>query len=313
MRVLKRYISLVLLVGTITYIHATGSPEGGGAVVPDRETVSVTHDLGTVSVPLKPSPIVVFGFDTLDTLNVLGVPVDSVPKANLPKYLNKYAGDDIHDAGTLFEPDFEAIFDVQPEAMFISSRQAGLYDEFARIAPTVYLTVRTGDFMESVRENARLLASLYGKSTEVEKALDDLDNRAAAIRMATKGATALMIMVNDGALSVYGPGSRFDIVYTNLGFTPAHDSIEVSTHGQSISFEYLVEHDADYLIVLDRGAAISGTSTARSVLNNALVRETSAFVNDHIIYASPQAWYLAAGGLEATSTMFSDIESVIGK
>ena len=41
--------------------------------------------------------------------------------------------------GSLKEPDFEAIHAMQPDVIFISTRQAELYEQFAEIAPTVYV------------------------------------------------------------------------------------------------------------------------------------------------------------------------------
>jgi len=44
-------------------------------------------------------------------------------------------------------------------------------------------------------------------------------------------------MVNEGSMNVYGSGSRFNVIYNELGFTPTDANIEVSKHGQSINSE----------------------------------------------------------------------------
>ena len=120
-------------------------------------------------------------------------------------------------------------------------------------------------------------------------------------------------MANDGALSAYGPGSRFGVVHQEMGFPPADPKIEVATHGQNIAFEYLISVDPDYLLVIDRAATVGGSISAKQVLDNPLVRMTSAYKNDRILYLNSQVWYVASGGLTATKLMLADIEGALGK
>ena len=62
-----------------------------------------------------------------------------LPRANVPGYLSKYDDDKYVNLGSLKEPDFEAIHAMKPDVIFISTRQADLYDQFAEIAPTIYI------------------------------------------------------------------------------------------------------------------------------------------------------------------------------
>ena len=49
------------------------------------------------------------------------------------------------------------------------------------------------------------------------------------------------MLVNEGQLSAYGKGSRFGLIHDTFGFKAADDKIEASTHGQSVSYEYVLE------------------------------------------------------------------------
>ena len=310
---LSTFISVFTLVALAATapLFATGAAESATPDGVDQSTITVDHELGTARVPRSPARPVAFGYDSLDILDALDLPVGGIPKSVVPAYLDAYTGSEYLDAGTPFEANFEAIYDLQPQVIFISPRQADLYDDLSEIAPTVYFTVEPGAYMESVRTNVMTIAGLYGVEDLAGERLAALDERAEAIRERTAGQTALFLLVNDGSLSVYGPGSRFDVAYSTLGFEPADDSIEVATHGQNVSFEYLLEIDPDYLLVMDRGAAITGSGTARSTLDNPVVRQTTAYRNDSIIHLSAQAWYLASGGLTATRTMFDDVASAL--
>ncbi len=42
-------------------------------------------------------------------------------------------------------------------------------------------------------------------------------------------------------------GSRFGFVHDLFGFKQADDQIEASTHGQSVSYEYILEKNPGYL------------------------------------------------------------------
>ena len=59
---------------------------------------------------------------------------------------------------------------------------------------------------------------------------------------------ALIVLGSEGKVSAYGPNSRFGLIHDVFGFKPADEKIEVSTHGQNVSFEYIVETNPDILI-----------------------------------------------------------------
>src|SRR5699024_11919967 len=88
---------------------------------------------------------------TLDSLDKLGSEVAGVPKGNIPTYLEKYEGDDYENVGSLKEPDFEKIAEVDPDLIIISGRQSELYDQLQDIAPTIYLGVDTTRYMDSFK------------------------------------------------------------------------------------------------------------------------------------------------------------------
>lgn len=271
-------------------------------------TVDVTHAYGTVHVPLKPTRVVVFSYDILDTLDALGVPVVGLPKSNLPASLARYKSSRYQDLGTLFEPDFEKVYALKPEVIFISTRQAKLYPEFAKIAPTVYLAAEPENFGPSVKAFNTTLARIFGLEAQVESRLQAFEAEAVSVsQAATKaGRKALVLMVNDKALSVFGPGSRFGMLHSGFGFAPADPTIAASTHGQSATFEYLRDKNPDVLFVLDRSAAIGGAGTAASVLDNPVVKGMDAAKNGRIVYLDPAAWYLTTGGLNAAVQMAAD-------
>jgi len=110
-------------------------------------------------------------------------------------------------------------------------------------------------------------------------------------------------------IEAYGAGSRFGLIHDLFGFTPVDEGIEVSTHGQSVSYEYIVEQDPEYIFVVDRGAVVGGESSAKQVVENELVEKTKAAQDDNIVYLDPDYWYLSGGGLVSVQEMVNEIEA----
>ncbi len=282
----------------------------------DAGTVEVTHELDPNPVVVKKNPekVVVFDFGILDTLDALGVDqVVGLPKANVPSYLSKYEDDQYENVGSLKEPDFEAIHALQPDVIFISTRQSDLYEEFAEIAPTVYVGLDTSNYMESFKNNMNIVAEIFDKKDEVNEAIENIEAKIAEIheKASALDETTLIVLGTEGKISAYGPGSRFGLIHDVLGFKPADEQIEASTHGQNISFEYILEKNPGILFVIDRDAAISEESSVKETLENDLVQKTDAYQNGKIIYLNPEYWYLSGGGLISVQEMIQEVATAL--
>ncbi len=116
-------------------------------------------------------------------------------------------------------------------------------------------------------------------------------------------------MASEGSLSIYGIDSRFGMLYDDFGFAPADENIDSSTHGQKISYEYIVEKDPDYIFVLDMGAVSKSSEdlSAEKLMDNDLVKSTSAYKSGNITYVNPHVWYVATGGINGTLTMVREV------
>src|SRR5699024_5031583 len=115
----------------------------------ESDEVVVEHELGATTVEKNPENVVAVEFGSVDTFAKLDIDVTAVPKQNIPKYINQYDTDEYENVGSLKEPDYEKIAEVDPELIIISSRQADLYDQLTEIAPTIYLGVDETDYMNS--------------------------------------------------------------------------------------------------------------------------------------------------------------------
>jgi len=282
--------------------------------VVEETEITVTHQLGETIVPKNPASVVVFDLGALDALDRLGVEaITAVPTDNVPEYLEKYKGADYETAGTLFEPDFEKIYDLQPDLIIISGRAQEAYEELSEIAPTLFLAVDTANYMESFTNNINLLAEIFGKEEAAAAELEKINSSLTALqeKAAVSEVEGLIVLANDGSISAYGPGSRFGILHNEFGVTAVDENIEVSSHGQNISFEYIAEKDPAYLFVVDRGAIVGGESSAQQTIENEVVKTTQAFENGNIVYLNPVYWYITGGGITATEGMIAEVDAAI--
>lgn len=277
------------------------------------QTVDIDHDLGTTSVPLNPQRIVVFDYGVLDSLEQLGVDVVGLPKDTLPKYLSSFADDNYANAGTLQEPDFEAVNRLKPDLIIISARMSAHYDQLKRLAPTLYMAVDNDDYVRSVQSNLRTLGRIFEKEDAVEGHLTALNDRINAVRTLGSDKNALILLITGGRANAYGLGSRYGFVHDDLGITPVDPTISASTHGQVISWEYVLVHDPDLLFVVDRDAVVSGGGdrSAKQVVENELVKFTKAYTAGNITYLEPSYWYLSGGGLSSFNMMLDDLEAAL--
>lgn len=312
---MKRLVLSVLLMATLG-LAACGNTGNSSTVstqtrnTTEQTTVSIKDSNGDrVEVQRNPQKVVVFDNGFLDTLDALGVGdrVIGAATKNLPSYLDKYK--DVESTGGIKEPDLEKINQLQPDLIIISGRQSDYKEELAKIAPTLYLAVDTKEPWESVQQNVNALAEIFGKE---DKAKEELAILTKEIEKTKEKAykleqTALVTLVNEGQLSAYGSGSRFGLVHDVFGFKQADDQIEASTHGQSVSYEYILEKNPGILFVVDRTKAIGGDDSKDNVSANELVAQTNAGKNDQVISLQPDVWYLSGGGLESMKLMVEDV------
>ena len=300
---------LLTLLVALLFLGACQAPTSETAA---KETVSVTDVTGEKEIPYQPERVVVYDFGMLDTMNALGLSENIIGAAtnNVPAYL-KDTVSEMENVGTLKEPDMEKLITLSPDLIIISGRLADFSEQLQEIAPVLQLSVDQTDYWGSVQHNIQVIADVYGvdaepKVTELESEIADLKEKTTAF----KEEEALLLLVNDGAISAFSSGSRFGQIFDVFGFTPVNAEIETSTHGQTIGYEGILEINPDILFVIDRSQAIQvDTAENLQLLDNAFITKTNAAQNERIIVLSPDLWYLSGGGLESTHLMVEEINA----
>ena len=303
-------------------VAASSETAASSEAAPESVTIKAFNgakEFVDVKVPFDPQRIAILELASLDILDELGVGDRVVGTASTSlDYLQSYVtNDSIANLGNIKEADMEAVMACEPDIIFIGGRLSKSYDALCEIAPVVFLaTDAEKGVVESTRENAMTIASIFGLEDHVEALMADFDSRIDALKAFAEGKTAIVGMTTSGSFNVLGNDGRCSIIGKEIGFENigVDANIDTSTHGNEASFEFIVDKNPDYIFAMDRDAAIGtdGAQLAQEILENELVKSTDAYKNGHVVYlAHPNVWYTAEGGIQALSEMLSDLENAL--
>jgi iron complex transport system substrate-binding protein len=276
--------------------------------------IEVETARGPVGVEAKPAKIAVYDMAAADTLAALGVGIVGLPA---PIYVPELAplAKRAEPVGTLFEPDLEALNALGPDLVIVGSRSAAKLEAVREVAPAIDMTIGASDLIGEARRRLSAYGALFGREREAEALAARLSDAVTRASEAARGkGKALIVMTNGARVSAFGPNSRFGWIHTALGIPPAVEDLDVAVHGESVSFEFIREANPDWLIVLDRAAAIgSAEQSWRPTLDNELVAQTSAWRKGQVVALPPADVYIAAGGVDATLRVLGAIAEGFAK
>ena len=290
------------------------------------QALNANKEMTDIEVPYDPQRIAILDMPALDIVDALGLGDRIVGSAQVTiEYLTDYNPDDSDGAimklGTVKTADLEKVAACEPDIIFIGGRLSSIYAELEAIAPVVYLAVDyEKGIVESTRQNAKTIASIFGMEGRVDAMFDGFQPRIDALNAVLKGRDILLAMYNNNAMSIMDTRSQLNILAAELGGNNLGETVgdaEKATHGEDASWETIIDLNPEYIFVLDRstatGAADEGIQGAKEVIENELIRELDCYKEGKIIYLIRHAnvWYTSTGGVQALDTMLSDLETAL--
>jgi len=273
----------------------------------------LTHSEGTLKLDATPKKVVSFDVAVLDTLAALDVPVVGVPGSTYEGALARYQ--DTKVVGTLFEPDYAVLREIQPELIFAGGRSQKAVPELNKLAPTVSFASDTHAFMDTFRAANLALGKAFGKEEQAAAALARIDQNLESLQQANKGKKGAVIFTMKGNVIPHVPGDRFGYAYELTGLEsvlPAKDpntpvaprpepnspEAKAAAEQRAQAIAGIAQAEPDWLLVLDRGAINNGERTAADTLaKHPQLGQTQAFKQGRVVYLDPQGWYVVGGGL----------------
>lgn len=284
----------------------------------------------TIELPKNPENVVIFDLGVATTFPALGIEenIAGLPKgennSTLSDELEVFESDQYQNLGGLFEPDYEAIAEIQPEVIMLHGRQSnseiiGELESAAPNAAIINVSADSNNYFEDVKANTLFLGELFDVEDKAQELVDEMDNKLEEVSSNVQGLdeTMLFIQTNGGDISFHGPGGRYGFLYEELGFTSAGEQEgegeeETSNHGNQISYEFIAETNPGMILVMDRGAAVSeGDATSTSILENDVTANVDAVSNGNITELNPTTWYLNAGGYGTAMSQLDEIQTAV--
>lgn len=315
---MSRVISLFALMMVLLVSACGQATKGDSQAAAGGTAQTITHAQGSTELKGTPQRIAVLDMGALDSLRALGLndKVVAVPKQNLGPLFAEYADAKYADAGTLFEPNLENLNKANPDLVVVGFRSAKQYPELSKHWPTIDVTYPGElDFVEGTSRVAGTLGQIFGKSAEVDRRVAELKTKLEALKPEATGAgRGLIVMTSAGKVTLQGPSSRFGIVHTKLDIPTAVENIGQESHGQAATFETIAQANPDTLFVVDRDAAVGQQGqNAMQVLDNELVRNTSAWQKQQIVQLDGYRWYILMYGLDNAAAMLDELATGLKK
>ena len=296
-------------------LSACGSPDadsaedtnGGGD---DAATVEVTDMAGTEhTVPAEPSSVVATDNRVFRTLaewdvELSAAPVDLMP-ANM-EILEKYTQDEeLLNIGNHREPDMEMVTAAQPDLVINGQRFTQHSEAIASAVedgvPIVNtdLDTESGTIDQEFRDQMTLLGEVFGEQDQASELIADFDEALERAQEAYDPEISVSGLITSGGDINYSApttGRAIGPLYDILELTPAleDDGSNVDT-GDDISVEAIASANPEFLIVMDRDAAVGdGTSAGAKELieESEALQNVPAVENDNIYYM-PADFYVA--------------------
>ena len=123
---------------------------------------------GDIEIAKVPERIAVYDIGALDTLVALGLG-DKIVGIPGEKFAADFATPNAKEAGTLFEPDLEALNAAKPDLIIVASRSAGKLDEVKAVAQAVDLRVPGDNAYQEGLARLESLGAVFGKEAEAKK------------------------------------------------------------------------------------------------------------------------------------------------
>lgn len=309
-----------------------GSQADGGATAADGSasaaptSVSIEDNHGAVTINLPPATVVSTDNRTFEVLADWGVALAAVPKKIIPSTITAYSGDGVVDLGNHREPDFDALIATAPDLIIIGQRFTQHYDRIIQDNPeaaVIDLEPREGQPIDAeLGREVTALGQIFNKTAEADKLIADLGSAIERAKGAYDASHKVMaVNVSGGNIGYVAPGKgrTWGPLFDLLGLTPALQ-VEGSTddhQGDDISVEAIAEANPDWILVLDRDAAIKADDPsyvpAKDVIaGNAALQSVTAVSKGQIVYA-PADTYTNESIITYTEIVTSMADAFSGK
>lgn len=209
------------------------------------------------------------------------------------------------DLGSHREPDLEALVAAEPDVIWNGQRFEQHQEDIEKLVedvPVVDFEPRDDkDFFEELKRHTEALGQTFGHEEDAAKLIEDFDAAAKRAKEAYDPSKKVMaVNTSGGEIGYIAPkiGRTYGPVFDLIGMTPALEVPEGTDdhEGDDISVEAIAESNPDWILVMDRDAAVSKEGEEH-VPGDKLVNENAALKNvtavkEGNVYVAPADTYV---------------------
>ena len=222
------------------------------------KTVTVTDVRGEVEIPADPQRLVDLSGNS-DILSILGYKVigtansDAYDYTKFPSYLEEtLSGAEILGYSMQDTMDVEAVMNLKPDLIVISTVQEKMYDALSEIAPTVMIQLEALNWKDDVRA----LAKVFNKEDVANEWLTKYETEAKEEGDKIKAeygedTTYLSFLASGGQFFIFDGAGFGDVLYNDMGLAkPAGMPEQTDISLPVVTYEGLAAIQADYIFLI---------------------------------------------------------------
>ncbi|WP_309111551.1 iron-siderophore ABC transporter substrate-binding protein [Saccharothrix sp.] len=280
---------------------------------------SVEHVMGTATLNTQPQTVAALDSSYVDAALALEAKVVAYTKYRNYDQLPDYLGDDrkygegAQQVGPLENPDVEKLYDIKPDLIVSAKvRHEKFYDQFTKVAPTVF-SQTTG---ASWKDNIRLLAKALGKESLAEQKIADYEKRAKRIGDDIKKklgkdpkASVVRFVEGEPTVRLYSSASYPGIVMADAGIGRPDGQPDVKDKiSVNLSQEEITKLDGDMLFV---AAYQDETKNAEDPKAKFQANPLWGTLKGKIVDVNDTTWFTAVS-LQGANAMLTDLANQFG-
>ena len=257
---MKRNLLKTLVVSCMTAIMLVGCGVNGNTSEDKslEKTVTVTDVRGEVEIPAEPQRIVDLSGNS-DILSILGYKVvgtansDAYDYTKFPSYLeDTLSGAEILGYSMQDTMDIEAVMNLNPDLIVISTVQEKMYDQLSEIAPTVMIQLEALDWKEDVKA----FAKVFNKEDAANEWLANYETKAKEAGDKIKAeygedTTYLSFLASGGQFFIFDGAGFGSVLYEDMGLAKPEGMPEQSDISLPVvTYEGLASIKADYIFLI---------------------------------------------------------------
>ncbi|MFR4998521.1 ABC transporter substrate-binding protein [Clostridium paraputrificum] len=257
---MKKNILKTLVVSCLAAMMLVGCGTNGGSNndKSSEKKITVTDVRGEVEIPATPERIVDLSGNS-DILSILGYKVvgtansDAYDYTKFPTYLEEtLKGAEILGYSMQDTMDVEAVMNLNPDLIVISTVQEKMYDQLSEIAPTVMIQLEALNWKDDVKA----FAKVFNKEDVANKWLADYEAKAkeAGDKIKTEygeNTTYLSFLASGGQFFIFDGAGFGSVLYEDMGLAKPEGMPEQSDISLPVvTYEGLASIKSDYIFLI---------------------------------------------------------------